>query len=94
MGEDKYSFEDKVNYILGLASIVAAFFNPMIGIVSAIVCLVLTKKEKSEIAKKSKKLAKIGLVLSIITLIILIVLAGISILQQVNSGAFPNSPLG
>ena len=54
-----------VAYILGIISIVMAFFQPLAGIVFAIVGLVQNKQEKS---KKAKKLNIIGLVLSVILL--------------------------
>ena len=59
-----------VGYILGILSIVMAFFNPGAGIVLGVIGIIQSKEEKSEIAKKAKKLSTIGLVLSIIALIV------------------------
>ena len=59
--------ERGVAYILGIVSIVMAFFQPLAGIIFGIIGLVQNKKEKS---RKSKKLNIIGIVLSIAWLII------------------------
>ena len=69
------NFESKAIYVLGILSIVAAFANPIIGLVAGIVGLTLDKKQKSELVAKGRKLSKIGLILSIIVLIIFIVSA-------------------
>jgi len=53
--------------MLGIVSIVMAFFQPLAGIIFGIIGLVQNKKEKSV---KSKKLNIIGIVLSIAWLII------------------------
>jgi len=55
-----------VGYVLGIISIVMAFFNSGAGIVLGVIGIIQSKKEKSELAKKAKKLSTIGLVLSII----------------------------
>jgi len=69
------NFESKAIYVLGILSIIAAFANPMVGLVSGIIGVVLGKKQKSELAIEGKKLSKLGLILSIVVLIIFVVSA-------------------
>jgi preprotein translocase subunit SecG len=79
--------EKGVAYILGIVSIVMAFFQPLAGITFGIIGLVQNKKEKSV---KSKKLNIIGIVLSIAWLIISI---GITYYLAKNGlGNLPNFP--
>ena len=60
-----------VAYILGLLSIVLAFFSPIAGFIFGIIGFVQSKKQKSS---KAKRLNVIGIVLCIIFLIIDILL--------------------
>lgn len=63
--------ERGVSYILGILSVVFAFFIPLAGLVLGLVGLFQNKKEKS---KASKKLNIIGIVLSVLIAIALIFL--------------------
>jgi hypothetical protein len=67
---DKKEVHAIASYILGITSIVLAFFTPAAGIVFGIIGMVQSKKEKSDLSKKGKKLSKIGLILSIVMLAI------------------------
>ena len=60
---DKIDFS-LTSYILGVISIVMAFFSPMSGIVFGIIGLVQSKKQKTNVSKISKKLNIIGIVAS------------------------------
>ena len=75
--------ERGVAYILGILSLVLAFFQPLPAIVLGIVGLVQNKKDKS---KTAKRLNILGIIFSIIVLISVIVLAVYSINK---AGRFP-----
>lgn len=76
--------EKEVAYILGILSIVLAFFQPLAGIVIGIVGLIQNKKEKS---KTAKRLNIIGIILGVI---IFAVLIAITVSNLVNSStSFP-----
>tara|TARA_Y100000310_G_C20438898_1_gene695080 strand:- start:583 stop:843 length:261 start_codon:yes stop_codon:yes gene_type:complete len=77
---------DIVAYVLGIVSIVLAFFTPLAGVVLAIVGLVQSKKEKSDLAKKAKKLNIIGLVLSLILFIVSVI---VTVVLALNNPIFP-----
>lgn len=68
-----------VSYVLGVLSIVFAFFSPFAGLIIGIIGFTQSKKHG---AQRSKKLNLIGIVLSIIFLIISI----IAIAYSVNTG--------
>lgn len=72
-----------VGYILGIVSIVFAFFTPLAGLILGIVGLTQSKKAKSE---EGKKLNMIGIVLSAVLFIISIVLFIYSLSSGVNTG--------
>ena len=84
--------EKGVAYILGIVSIVMAFFQPLAGIVFGIVGLVQNKKEKS---RKAKKLNVIGIVIGTLLFIISIGVTAYLAIKGVNSGnlltTFPTS---
>jgi hypothetical protein len=67
-----------VAYILGILSIVQAFFVPLAGLVLGIIGLVFVKKEKSSLAIKSQKLNTVGIVISAVFFVAQIVLTMIS----------------
>jgi predicted membrane protein len=62
--------KDLVAYILGVISIIFAFFAPIQGLVFAIVGLIFNKKQNTPLSKKAKKLNIIGIVLCIAMFII------------------------
>ena len=84
------NIHEVVSYILGIISIVFAFFNPMAGVVLGIVGLIQSKKEKSDLSKKSRKLNIIGIVLGIILLIISLVIT--YYLAKNGMGSLPGFP--
>lgn len=79
-----------VSYILGIVSIVLAFFTPVAGLVFGIVGLVLSKKQKNAFSEKGKKLNTIGITIGIIVLILTVVVA---IIASKNPEMFGNFPL-
>ena len=60
---DKIDFS-LVSYVLGIISIVMAFFSPASGIVFGIIGLTQSKKQKTNVSKMSRKLNIIGIVAS------------------------------
>ena len=76
---------ETVAYVLGILSIVFAFFSPLAGLIMGIVGLIQSKKKK---VAKARKLNTIGIVLSaiffILTIALLIMSGGSS-----TSGSFP-----
>ncbi len=76
-----------VAYVLGILSIVFAFFNPTAGLVFGIIGMVKSKKHGFE---KAKKLNRIGIILSIIFAIISLLFTIFATKLGVNtSGSFP-----
>ncbi len=63
-----------VAYVLGIISIVMAFFTPLAGLIFGILGLVQSNKQKNELSKKAKTLSIIGIILSIILFLALIIL--------------------
>ena len=59
---------DITSYIMGILSIVMAFFQPGAGVVLGIIGLVKSKKDSNDLSERGKKLSIIGLILSIIFL--------------------------
>ncbi|MEK6897984.1 MAG: hypothetical protein AABX28_01350 [Nanoarchaeota archaeon] len=57
---------DMVSYILGVVSIVLAFFQPLAAFVFGVVGFVHGKKGASQLSSRARKLNIIGIVLSII----------------------------
>lgn len=65
----------EVSYILGIMSIVTAFFLPLAGFILGIIGLVHSKKQKTALSKKARKFNIIGIILSIILFIVTILAA-------------------
>ena len=84
----KYSMTEKkgVAYILGIISIVMAFFQPLAAVVFGIIGLVQNKEDKS---KKAKKLNIIGIILGIIMFVGLITLNVYLMSRSASQGGFP-----
>lgn len=55
-----------VSYVLGITSIVLAFFQPIAAFILGIIGFVHSKKQKTPLSEKAKKLSVIGIVISII----------------------------
>jgi hypothetical protein len=77
--------EKEVACILGIVSIVVAFFQPLGAIVISIIGLVQNMKDKSKVAKR---LNIIGLILGIIVLIMQIIMIYFVASQGLNT-TFP-----
>ncbi len=75
-----------ISYVLGILSIVFAFFNPFAGLVLGIIGLMQSNKLK---IKKAKKLNIIGIVLSAIFCILQVVLQILTLTG--GSGLFPSA---
>ena len=86
----KENFET-ASYVLGIISIVLAFFTPLAGLILGIIGLRLSKKQKSELSKKAKKYNTIGIILSLIFFIITLIIAAYFTAQGVNN--LPNFPI-
>jgi uncharacterized membrane protein len=65
----------EVSYVLGIMSIVTAFFLPLAGFVFGIIGLIHSKKQKTKLSEKAKKFNIIGIILSIILFVITILAA-------------------
>jgi len=61
-----------VVYIMGILSIVTAFFQPLQGIILGIIGLSLGNKDKSYFSARGKMFSKIGIILSIIILLVVL----------------------
>ena len=64
--------EKGVAYILGILSVVLAFFQPLPGIIIGIIGLVQNKKDKS---KTAKMLNIVGIIIGVAMIILLILLS-------------------
>tara|TARA_Y100000034_G_scaffold34251_1_gene41980 strand:+ start:6523 stop:6789 length:267 start_codon:yes stop_codon:yes gene_type:complete len=79
------------SYVLGIVSIVLAFFTPLAGLILGIIGLRLSKKQKSELSKKAKKYNTVGIILSLVFFIITISIAAYFTAQGINN--LPNFPI-
>ncbi len=75
---DKIDFS-LTSYILGIVSIVTAFFTPLLGLTFGIIGLVQSNKQKTKISSTSKKLNIVGIILSVI-------IFSLTLLLVLNSG--------
>lgn len=80
-----------VSYVLGITSIVFAFFSSFAGLVLGIIGFVFSKKQKTELSKKAKQLNIIGIILSAIMLVITIIVTIYFTTKGI--GNLPNIPL-
>ena len=90
MAEKKEDFS-VVSYILGIISIVLAFFTPLAGLIFGIIGFVQSKKQNTGLSKKARKYNIIGMVLSAI-LFTITVLVTIYFTTK-GIGNLPNFPL-
>ncbi len=74
------------SYVLGIVSIVTAFFIPIAGLTFGIIGLVQSTKQKTKTSKLSKKLNIIGIIVSVV-----VFAATFFLLMQ--SGTLPNLPV-
>lgn len=68
----------QMSYIFGIISIVMAIFEPIAGIVFAIIGLVQCKGQTNELFKRAKKLNIIGLIIGIVIIFIVLIVFVIS----------------
>ena len=78
--------ELSISYLLGIMSIVFAFFTPIAGLIFGVIGLRKAKRIKST---ESKKLNTIGIVLSVILIIISLVVLIYSLSTGLNTSSFP-----
>ena len=78
--------KEVVSYILGILSIVFAFFTPVAGLILGIIGYSQSRKYKGGLGKRAKKFNVIGIVLSVIILIISIIILVYSVLNGINTG--------
>jgi len=90
MATKKSGDSEIIAYILGIVSIVMAFFSPLAGLIFGVIGFVQSKKQKTDLSKKAKKLNIIGIILSIILFIISIILTFYLTSQSISNLAnFP-----
>jgi len=78
-----------VAYILGMISIVLAFFQPLAGIILGIMGLSFGKKYKTELSRKGIKYSKIGILIGVIVLLISLAITYYVTRGQLGIGNFP-----
>jgi hypothetical protein len=64
--------EKEVSYILGIVSLVIAFFSPFAGIILGAIGLNHNKNQKGELAKKAKILNILGIIVGSIYLLVIL----------------------
>jgi len=72
---------EQMSYLLGIISIVFAFFQPLAGLILGVIGFRYSKRKETDISKKAKKYNTIGIVLGIVFLVLSIV-ASIFLTQQ------------
>ena len=90
MAEKKEGFGE-VAYVLGIMSIVLAFFTPLAGLIFGIIGMVHGKKAKDSLSMRGKRLSTIGIILSVIMLIIVVAIAVYTGLSSLNSLNLPGA---
>lgn len=75
----------QTSYILGIVSIVTAFFTPLLGLIFGIIGLIQSARQKTEVSRLSKKLNIIGVVISVIVF-------GVSLFLLLKGVALPGLP--
>lgn len=78
-----------VSYVLGIVSIVFAFFSPLAGLIFGVIGFRMAKGQKSSSAKKGEKLSKMGIVISLIVIIVAIIVAVVTYLTGGEISGFP-----
>lgn len=73
------SQKNMISYILGLISLVIAFFTPLAGAILGIIGLVQNKKEDTLLSKRAK-------ILNIIAIVIGAVMFGITLIYTIQQG--------
>jgi hypothetical protein len=79
----------QISYILGIISIVLAFFTPLAALIFGIIGVVIGKKQNTSLSEKGRKYSKIGIILSIILIILSI---AVQIFLGTNTGIINNFP--
>ncbi len=77
-----------VAYMLGIVSVVLAFFQPVAAIVFGIIGLVQGKRQNTALSKTAKKLNIVGIVLGVILFIVGIIVT-LYFAQSSLAGTFP-----
>lgn len=75
---------ETIAYLLGIISIVLAFFQPLPALILGIIGFIHAKKQKTPLAKKAKKLNLLGIVISIIIIALTMGLAAYLTLKGVS----------
>ncbi len=63
----------EVSYVLGIISIVMAFFQPIAGFVFGVIGFLQSRSHKTPLSEKAKKLSIIGIIISIIVVVLSLV---------------------
>lgn len=88
--DPKHNFSE-ISYVLGIVSIVLAFFQPLAGLIFGVIGLNLSRKQKTELSKKAKTLNIIGIIAGIVLLIALTVITYYLNLGGINLYNFPSA---
>lgn len=61
-----------VSYVLGIVSIVMAFFQPLAGIILGIIGIKQSSRGDGDLAKRGRKLSKIGIWIGVIIFVLIL----------------------
>ncbi len=78
--------KEVVSYVLGILSIVFAFFAPFAGLILGIIGYSQSRKHKGGLGKRAKKFNIIGIILSVIMIIISAVVMFYTVLNGIDTG--------
>ena len=73
-------------YVIGIVSLVLAFFNPLPGLILGIIGVIQCSKQKNKVSQRGKVLSIIAIIVSIIFIII-------ALLISFNVIKIPNLPV-
>lgn len=74
----------EISYVLGIVSIVLAFFQPLAGFVFGIIGFIQSKKQDNELSKRAKKLNTVGIILSIVFFALTVALTAYFTIPSLN----------
>jgi hypothetical protein len=90
MADKKRDFSE-IGYVLGIVSIVLAFFQPLAGIIIGVIGYIHSKKQKEGLSKKARVLNLIGIIVGIVILIALVIMTYYLGSTGVNLYNFPTT---
>jgi len=75
------------SYVVGIASIVLAFFTPLAGLIFGIVGIVLGRRQNTTLSRKGRIFSVIGIILSLVVWIVATIVS--NNIAGASGGAFP-----